>query len=199
MPKTPEEYLEEPYARMLIPDEHGMFAAQILEFPGCYAQGASADEAFQNLERAAKAWIQASLDQGHEIPPPSMNPGYGGKVALRLSRSLHRQAVRMAELDRVSLNQFLVTAIAARVGAEDFYNRLVQRLEQRVVTMVSDFTAHVVSTLQSVQPLSISTPLSISQVTGPPEAGKVISLQRGAVSAVENIPVYSLVGETKDG
>jgi predicted RNase H-like HicB family nuclease len=131
MPKSIEEYLKEPYARILIPDEQGGYSAEMLEFPGCLAEGETADEAMQALERAAESWIQAALDQGQNIPEPFMNQGYGGKIALRLPRSLHRQAARLAERDGVSLNQFLVSAIAARVGAEEFYNRIAEHLEAR--------------------------------------------------------------------
>src|SRR2546428_6165317 len=132
MPKSIQEYLKEPYARILIPDEEGGFSAEILEFPGCFAEGDTADEAMQALDRAADAWIQAALNQGQAIPLPFRNQGYGGKIALRLPRSLHRQATEFAERDGTSLNQFLVSAIAARVGAEEFYNRLVTELSKKL-------------------------------------------------------------------
>src|SRR6266852_4372633 len=128
MPKAAQEYLKEPYARILIPEEEGGYSAEILEFPGCFAEGETADEAMQTLEHAADAWIQAALDQGQEIPPPFRNQGYGGKIALRLPKSLHRQATQFAERDGTSLNQFLVSAIAARVGAEECYNRMFTQL-----------------------------------------------------------------------
>jgi predicted RNase H-like HicB family nuclease len=132
MPKTPTEYLREPYSRVLVPDEGGGYSAEILEFPGCFAEGETADEAMQALEHAAESWIQAALDQGQDIPQPFLNQGYGGKVALRLPRSLHRKAAQFAERDGASLNQFLVSAIAARVGAEEFYSRLVAQLVEKL-------------------------------------------------------------------
>ena len=129
MVKRPEEFLKLPYARVLIPDEKGTFSAQILEFPGCFSQGRTPDEAFQNLENAALAWIEAALLQQQDIPPPSASYGYTGKVALRLPKSIHKKAMELAQRDGTSLNQYLVSAIAARVGAEDLYGRLVERLE----------------------------------------------------------------------
>jgi antitoxin HicB len=132
MPQSIQKYLKEPYARILIPEEEGGYSAEFLEFPGCFAEGETADEAMQALDRAAEAWIQAALDQGQEIPPPFRNQGYGGKVALRLPRSLHRQAAQFAERDGTSLNQFLVSAIATRIGAEEFYNRLGTRLLEKL-------------------------------------------------------------------
>ena len=51
---------------------------------------------------------------------------------LRLPRSIHKQAARFAKKDDVSLNQFFASAIAARVGAEEFYDHLTKRLEERL-------------------------------------------------------------------
>src|SRR5215475_15194495 len=137
MPKAVHEYLKEPYARILTPEEEGGYSAEILEFSGCFAEGETADEAMQALERAADAWIQAALDQGQEIPPPFRNQGYGGKIALRLPKSLHRQATEFAERDGTRLNQFLVSAIAARVGAEEFYNRLTAQVFKKLQEYLS--------------------------------------------------------------
>jgi len=128
--KTSADYLREPYTRVLIPEEEGGYSAEILEFPGCYSQGETAEEAIQNVEEAARNWIEATLASGKPIPDPSSHYQYGGKIALRLPRSLHRQAMRLAERDGVSLNHWLTTAIAARVGAEDLCNRLAERVER---------------------------------------------------------------------
>ena len=134
MLETPDEYLKLPYSRVLIPDE-GSYAAEILEFPGCFSEGETPDEAITNLEKAARSWIEAALAQGLDIPEPYLNQGYAGKIALRLPRSMHRQATRLAERDGVSLNQFLVSAIAARIGAEDLYTRLADKIERRLAKM----------------------------------------------------------------
>ncbi len=119
--------LKKPYARILIPEDDGTYSADILEFPGCHAEGDTPSEAISNLEEAAASWIEAALEQGQAIPPPMVVHGYSGNINLRLPKSIHKQAARFAARDRVSLNQFFASAIATRVGAEDFYERLVQR------------------------------------------------------------------------
>jgi predicted RNase H-like HicB family nuclease len=116
-----EDYLREPYARVLVPDATGGYSAEMLEFPGCFAEGDTAEEAMQALERAAESWIQATLDQGQDIPEPFVTQGYSGQVALRLPKSLHRKCLQLAARDRVSLNTFLVSAVAVRIGAEGMY------------------------------------------------------------------------------
>jgi predicted RNase H-like HicB family nuclease len=128
--KKAQSYLRLPYARILIPEADGRFSAEILEFPGCLAQGDTVDEAFADLERAAELWLNVSLKLKQPIPPPSANHGYSGKFALRLPRDLHRLVARKAERDGVSVNQCLVTAIAAWVGADNLYERMLDRLQK---------------------------------------------------------------------
>jgi predicted RNase H-like HicB family nuclease len=135
--RRPQDYLKLPYARILIPEEDGRFSAEVLEFPGCYSQGRHAGEAFDNLEKAATAWIETCLDLGQEIPPPSVSHGYSGRIALRLPRGLHRVAVHKAQRDGISLNQCLVTAIAAWVGADNLYERITHRVEMNFIHMTN--------------------------------------------------------------
>ncbi len=128
---TPSDILKRPYARILTPyPESGIYTAEILEFHGCIADGSTPEEAYANLESVAESWIEAAQDAGQEIPEPLAGQGYAGKVALRLPRSLHRRAVEMAERDGTSLNQFLVSAIAERVGAASLFAHLLERLAQ---------------------------------------------------------------------
>ena len=126
---SPRNILRGPYARLLTPAEDGTYTAEILEFSGCFAEGDTAEEAIANLENTAVAWIEAAIEQGQEIPPPIAAHGHSGKIQLRLAKSIHKQAARFAERDDVSLNQFFATAVAARVGAEEFYDHLLRRLQ----------------------------------------------------------------------
>lgn len=134
------ELLKRPYARILIPEDDGTYTADMLEFPGCHAEGNTAPEAIENLEEAAAAWIDAAIEQGQEIPLPMTAHGYSGKINLRLPKSIHKQAARFAQRDDVSLNQFFTNAIAARVGAEELYERLVQSLERRLPFTIGPVT-----------------------------------------------------------
>ena len=131
--RTPEDYLKEPYMRMVIPDQDtGTYTAQIFEFPGCITQGDTVQDAYQRLEETALSWIEAALDSGHDIPPPASVSEFGGKIALRLPKSLHRQVALAAERDGTSLNQFIVMAVAERVGASNLYDNLTEKLEHLV-------------------------------------------------------------------
>ena len=114
---TKDNSLQEPYTVILIADSSGGYTAEILEFPGCFAEGETANEAIDHLKLAAASWERAALAQGQDIPPQFRHHGYGGKIALRLPKSLHRHAALLAARDGVSLNQFLVATLAAGCGA----------------------------------------------------------------------------------
>ncbi|MEX1254695.1 MAG: toxin-antitoxin system HicB family antitoxin [Dehalococcoidia bacterium] len=129
--------LREAYARVIIPDDQGRCAAQVLEFPGCFAEGDTPEEAYANLETAAESWIESALAQGMQVPPPFASQGYSGTVSLRLPKSLHRRAAEHAHRDGVSLNQFLVAAVAAQVGAADIATAVAAKLDDRLDALES--------------------------------------------------------------
>ncbi len=134
MKETIANILNKPYSRNFIQDENGTYSAEILEFSGCYSQGNTIESALNNLNDVAKEWIEATLEIGQEIPEPNMNKGYSGRIVLRMPKGIHRKAALMAENEGVSLNHFLVTSVSTRIGAEDFFYRLANRFEQRMVS-----------------------------------------------------------------
>jgi len=60
------------------------FGVIVPDLPGCFSAGDSLDEALTRAEEAAAAWIDAALDAGSAIPPPSNldsvrnSPSYAG-------------------------------------------------------------------------------------------------------------------------
>jgi predicted RNase H-like HicB family nuclease len=60
------------------------FGVIVPDLPGCFSAGDTLDEALAGAEEAAAAWIDATLDAGGAIPPPSsleairQQPGYAG-------------------------------------------------------------------------------------------------------------------------
>jgi predicted RNase H-like HicB family nuclease len=60
------------------------FGVVIPDLPGAFSAGDTLDEAMAGAEEAAAAWIDATLDAGGAIPPPSSlevirnNPDYNG-------------------------------------------------------------------------------------------------------------------------
>lgn len=122
--------LDERYVRRLIPDPSGGFTATIHEFPGCIAEGDNAEEALRNLEDTAASWMRSALANGYPIHPPVDYEGASGKVALRISRRLHQLAAERADLEGVSLNQFIGNALANYLGQQEGMQRMAAHLEQ---------------------------------------------------------------------
>jgi predicted RNase H-like HicB family nuclease len=60
------------------------FGVIVPDLPGCFSAGDTLDEAIAGAEEAAAAWIDAALDAGSAIPPPSSldalreNPDFAG-------------------------------------------------------------------------------------------------------------------------
>jgi len=109
-------YLRQPYTRILIPETDGTFRGEILEFPGCITTGDTPAETFTALEEVAHAWLEGALERNQPIPEPVDNTEFSGRLVLRLPKSLHKKAARLAERDRVSLNQFIATSLAEHIG-----------------------------------------------------------------------------------
>lgn len=108
--------------------------ATLHEFPGCIGQGQTSAEALRSLEESAKSWIAAITAAGKEVPPPATYDDCSGKIALRISKRLHTQAAERADIEGVSLNQLISTAIAKYLATEDAKQEvrdLLVRLENR--------------------------------------------------------------------
>ncbi|MBN8905215.1 MAG: type II toxin-antitoxin system HicB family antitoxin [Rhodospirillales bacterium] len=60
------------------------FGVVVPDLPGCFSAGDTLDEAMTAAEEAASAWIDAALDAGEAVPPPSSldalrnDPAYAG-------------------------------------------------------------------------------------------------------------------------
>lgn len=118
------EILNRPYSRVITPEADGTFSAQISEFPGCFSYGDNAAEAYANLEEAAANWLNAAMAQGMNVPEPMRPEEASGRFALRMPRTLHARLTRAAALEEVSLNQFIVSVLAERAGADQAAKRL---------------------------------------------------------------------------
>ncbi|XWK86305.1 MAG: type II toxin-antitoxin system HicB family antitoxin [Phormidium sp.] len=51
-------------------NEDEAFIAEVPELPGCAADGASYQEALQNVEIVMQEWIETAKELGRQIPKP---------------------------------------------------------------------------------------------------------------------------------
>lgn len=125
------------YTRRLTPDESGGFTASILEFPGCFAEGETPNEAIENLDRAAQSWLEVALSHGQQVREPISFDGCSGKIALRIPRGLHQQVAELAELEDCSVNQLLTAAISEYVGKMDVIKKITKVLKHSMPPLVT--------------------------------------------------------------
>jgi antitoxin HicB len=117
--KPVEYYLGLKYPVTTIPSEDGGYVAEIEDLPGCFSQGETLEEIYQNIEEARRLWIEIAYEDGQDIPEPHDKQDYSGRFSIRVPKSLHRKLDQMAEKEGVSLNHYLVSTLSRVVGQEE--------------------------------------------------------------------------------
>ena len=102
-------YLKLNYPITVYPDlEEGGYVAEIKDLPGCLTQGDTLEETMNNIAEARQLWIETVYDSGREIPLPSTETDYSGKLLLQMPKSLHRRLAEISEREGVSINEYIL-------------------------------------------------------------------------------------------
>lgn len=102
-------YMELPYKFIVqhVKEENDdYYFSKVLELDGCQSDGATREEALDNLKEAMEGWIETKLEFGDPIPEPIPESNCSGKFVIRIPKSLHQRLRFEAELEGVSLNQY---------------------------------------------------------------------------------------------
>jgi len=114
--KPLEYYLRLKYPVTIHEAEEGGYFAEIIDLPGCMAQAETLDHMHKEIDIARKLWLESMYEDGNEIPLPRNENEYSGKFIIRVPKSLHRKLDQIAELEGVSLNQYVVSALSHVTG-----------------------------------------------------------------------------------
>ena len=114
--KAIETLLRREYPITLVPAEEGGYVVEHRDLPGCITQGDTLAEAMDNLAAAKRLWITTAAEHGDEVPAPSTDDRFGGRVLVRMPRSLHRRLFERAQDEGVGLNQLVVAMLAGSLG-----------------------------------------------------------------------------------
>jgi predicted RNase H-like HicB family nuclease len=120
--------------------EDGGFIAEAPDLPGCSAFGQDEEEAVKEAQDAIASWLAAAKAMGRAIPAPSqIEPldAYSGKLVVRFGRTLHAQLARRAQIDGLSLNQFVVRLVSANLAA-DLVARIPAGVRLRAMDQVAE-------------------------------------------------------------
>src|SRR5205823_7117569 len=114
-----QEFMRRPYVMEVVWDDD-YWAARFPELPGLVAVSESWEDLQHKIDDAKWSYFEAALEANLPIPEPGEPiEDVSGRVLLRLPKGLHRQAMRLARREGVSVNTLLVTAIAKEVGREE--------------------------------------------------------------------------------
>ena len=102
--------------------------------------GATPEEALENIEDAKRLWIETLIEDGFDIPEPAQSREYSGKLLLRMPKSLHERLAINASREGISLNQYVVSRLSSvglvrETARPD--NEALKRLEDEVKALRS--------------------------------------------------------------
>lgn len=123
-------------------------------FPGLSALGETEEEALAEAKVALGLFIQTCQEKGIALPEAQLADGFSGQFRVRLPKSLHRQASQLAARDGESLNQLVVRAVEARVGARETGTRMLAEMERTLREHASQLKVVVASALTSDERLT---------------------------------------------
>ncbi|MFI5350909.1 MAG: toxin-antitoxin system HicB family antitoxin [Elusimicrobiota bacterium] len=92
--------------------EDKCWVARAPEIMGCGAHGDTAAEAMKELEVAIRVHLEIRRKQGWAIPKPASEQENGGRILLRLPKTLQRNLREDAAEEGVSVNQYAVYLIS---------------------------------------------------------------------------------------
>lgn len=117
MMKMIEEYMERPYKMEIVRDAtEGGYVVSFPELPGCLTVGETIEDAVKNSEDAKRAWFEAAIAEGLNIPEPDILTQYSGQFKLRLPKSLHRSLAENSKREGISMNQYCVYLLSMLNG-----------------------------------------------------------------------------------
>lgn len=120
-------------------DGEFLYVGRVAEFPNI--------SAFEETFEAARALVLDSIQTLKKIadetkvefplPYPVPSDEFSGRVTLRLPKSLHAKISRIAAEEDISVNQYLVTAVAYYAGETDGISRVVKE--------AANFLGHIIA------------------------------------------------------
>lgn len=99
-------------------EEDETFIARCPEFRSVAADGVTYRQAIEEFERVLGQAIELFEEDDRPLPEPRFDPSYSGNLSLRIGSDMHRRVAERAEVEGVSINSLLQTAIAYYLGLQ---------------------------------------------------------------------------------
>ena len=112
--------------RPLSKEEGGGYSIYFPDLPGCWSDGATAEEAIENGRDALQSWLAVAQEFGDDIPRPFS--AVSGRFVQRVPRSLHARLIARAKAEGVSLNTLVVSLVSQGIGKSQVAKRVNRRI-----------------------------------------------------------------------
>ena len=104
--------------RKVLVDDQELWRATVRELPDLAEFAETREEAFDLALDAIESLKASAVEEGRPFPEPTEDDEeYGGRITLRMSKSMHRTVAERATVEDVSLNSYIVECIAIRLGS----------------------------------------------------------------------------------
>ena len=116
-----EYYMSLPYTMTVKyrPEQGGYYVASYVELPDLNMTGKTPEEAVKELLIEKPEWFETCLKLGIRIPLPAEPQKYSGKIVLRMPPTMHESLIQIAELEGVSLNQYMLASLSRSIGFDE--------------------------------------------------------------------------------
>lgn len=144
----------ESYTITIRKEEHDgevLYVARVAEFPNIITFEDTFDEA-RTMVLDAITTLKEIADKAQAdfpIPYPVLSDEFSGRVTLRLSKTLHAKVSKNAAKEEISVNQYLVTAIATYVGETDGIAKVVSEAANVLGHIINHAVNNAVTTVAS--------------------------------------------------
>lgn len=130
-----------------------LYVGRVAEFPNISAYD-DTFEAARKLVLDSVQTLKAIADEAHAefpLPYPAPSDEFSGRVTLRLPKSLHAKVSRMAAQEDISVNLYLVAAIASYTGETDGIAKLISE----ATNLLGRVVINAVTTVNSWKPAQL--------------------------------------------
>lgn len=117
-----EDCLKIPYRLEITEDtEKGGYTASYPDLDGCITSGETIEKAASAALETKKAWLEAAVKNGTDIPRPGSQKKYSGQFKFRMPKTLHRSLAEHAKAEGISMNQYCLFLLSRN---DSIYNQL---------------------------------------------------------------------------
>jgi len=137
--------------RKEIHDGESYYVGRVAEFPNISSFEDSFEEA-RALVIDAIQTLKKNADETQVVfpaPYPVPSDEFSGRITLRLPKTLHAKVSRKASQEDISVNQYLVTAIASYIGETDGIAKIVSMTSTFLSQMVNHAVTVAISSVAS--------------------------------------------------